>query len=173
MESTTVITRADRVRGVEAWLLLAAPDEGKARAEWEKKGAAILTCGTLFTAVRIPGSIVRAAAGTVDPETVDRFLREAVDGGAVFAVEGLHVYYALVPGGTAYDWFVPGADCLFRGVRIGVPAVRLTEYAPGVQYWASPMDNPGDLCTVDKVEALVLTGWRQLKHEARGWSGES
>ncbi|MFE5813023.1 integrase core domain-containing protein [Streptomyces sp. NPDC056479] len=59
-----VITTADRRRGVVAWLLLAAPDKNRAHAEWEKDGAAVLQCGLLFTAVRIPGTIVRAAAGT-------------------------------------------------------------------------------------------------------------
>ncbi|MFF0133709.1 hypothetical protein ACFYTG_50115 [Streptomyces mirabilis] len=157
-----VITGAERARGIEAWLLLAAPDAAKARREWETQGAAILRCGQLFTAVRIPGTIVRAAADKDDAAGVDAFLAQVFAGGPVFTDAGLNRYYALVQGGAAYDWHVPGTECLPRGIGLGVPAVGLMQYEPGVPYWASPMDGPGELCDEDQVADLVMTGWRRL-----------
>ncbi|PWI15931.1 hypothetical protein DI272_18495 [Streptomyces sp. Act143] len=157
-----VIMGAERARAVEAWLLLAAPDTAKARQEWETQGTAILRCGPFFDAIRIPGAIVRAAAGEDDAFAVDPFLLQALDRGPVFATAGLERYYALVPGGVAYDWRVPVAESLPRGIGLGVPAVRLTQYERDVSYWASPMDEPGKLCDADKVAELVATGWRRL-----------
>jgi hypothetical protein len=167
-----VITTADRHRGVVAWLLLAAPDKNRARAEWENDGAAVLQCGLLFTAVRIPGTIVRAVAGTRDPTEVDAFLVKNLDGGGVFTDAGLNRYYALVPGGAVYDWKVPGTECLPRGICLGVPAVESARYEPGVQYWASPMDSPGDLCDERKVADLVLAGWGRLVQQEPSDRGE-
>jgi len=159
---TEVITGAERARGIEAWLLLAAPDANKARKEWKKMGATLLRCGELFTVVCIPGPIVGAAADTDDPAGVDGFLAQVLDRVPVFATVGLNRYYAPVPGGAFYDWKVPGSACLSRATYVGVPAVHLTRYEPGVLYWASPMDTPGDLCDEVKVEALVLSGVRRL-----------
>ncbi|MFF0092644.1 hypothetical protein ACFYSF_22155 [Streptomyces canus] len=157
-----VITGAERARAVEAWLLLAAADAAKARREWETQGAAVLRCGQLFDAVRLPGAIVRSAAETDDPADVDRFLAQALGGGPVFTTAGLERYYALVEGGVAYDWRAPAAECLPRGIGLGVPAVGLTEYQPSLSYWASPMDAPGQLCDENKVAELVMSGWRRL-----------
>jgi hypothetical protein len=101
-----VITNAERARGIAAWLLLAAPDTDKAREEWHTMGTALLRCGVLFTAVCVPGAIIPAAAGTDEPARVDAFLVFLL--GPVFASAGLSRYYALVPGGTSWDWAILG-----------------------------------------------------------------
>ncbi|WP_405557769.1 hypothetical protein OHV08_28260 [Streptomyces canus] len=157
-----LVTAAERARGVEAWFLLAAPDVAKAREEWRTKGAAILKCGRLFSAVRIPGAIVRAAADEDDRARVDAFLADVLHGGPVFVAAGGDWYYALVAGGTGYDWPVPGIQCLDRGIRLGVPAVQLTTYEPGTSYWSVPMDSPGDLCHEGSLTDLIGCGLARL-----------
>jgi len=74
----SLITGAARRLAAEHWLLSAAPDRKLARAAWEERRYALLPCGVLFAAVRIPSDVVQAAAGSDDQEDVDRFLAEAL-----------------------------------------------------------------------------------------------
>lgn len=157
-----VTTRAERALAVEHWLLQAAPDVPTARREWEATGMALLRCGGLFTAVRIPGAIVRAAAGTDEPPRVDVFLTEVLHGGPVFTVAGLDRYYALVGAAALCDWDASGTERLPRGIRLGVPAVSLTEYVPGVGYWAVPMDSPAELCMAADLADMIAHGRARL-----------
>ncbi|MFG3022268.1 hypothetical protein ACGFZQ_27595 [Streptomyces sp. NPDC048254] len=178
MNSTTsqheTITGAERLCGVEAWLLLAAPDVARARQEWDEQGDTVLKCGVLFTAIRLPGDLVQAAAGTTDPAGIDAFLIKALDGGPVCTGAGLTYYYALVEGGACYEWRAAGTECLPRRTYLGVPAVQLTQYQPGAAYWPSPMDSPGDLCALDKVQALVALGQdRLLQDGPLTWTADS
>ena len=55
---------ADRRLAATHWLLSTLPAAGRdrARAEWEDTGVAFLPLGTLFSAVRIPGRLLRARA---------------------------------------------------------------------------------------------------------------
>ncbi|WP_336113305.1 hypothetical protein [Streptomyces sp. PTD9-10] len=66
---------------------------------------ALLPLGSLFSAVRIPGHLLFAAAGTAEFSEVGAFLDEALDGRPVICdPRGLR-YYALVPAG----WLLPEA----------------------------------------------------------------
>ncbi|MFE6337275.1 hypothetical protein ACFVOK_29285 [Streptomyces sp. NPDC057798] len=125
--------------------------------EWRDQGLALLPLGTLFSAVRLPGPLVRALAASVDPEDIDAFLGEALKGGPVIHGPEGRRYYALVPPGTTLDWRAPAAACLGDGTYLGVPRTDLTEleaHASG-SYWAVPFTRPGWLCKTADVLALV------------------
>lgn len=123
---------------------------------------ALLRCGGRFTAICIPGAVVHAAAGTDAPARVDAFLAEALDGGPVFAASGLDRYYALVGASAVRNWDVSGTECLPCGCLLGVPAVSLTEYEPGVPYWSVPIDSHGDVCLAASLADMVAYGRDRL-----------
>ena len=156
-----VTTRPERYLAVTHWLLGAAKDRDQVRAQWEELGGiALLPCGGLFSAVRVPANLVWAAAGAQDLENVDVYLTNWFDGGAVFMDLHALLYYFLVPSSTAWRWperEFPGVSCLGRNTYLGVPAVQLTQ-PKGSAYWCLPMDSAGDLCYVDEVEQLIKAG---------------
>ncbi|MFF3909799.1 hypothetical protein ACFYZJ_28350 [Streptomyces sp. NPDC001848] len=142
----------------EHWILCAAPDVAVARKEWQEGMEALLRCGVLFTAIRILGFFVYAAAGGEEPVDVDAFLTKALEGGPVIASSGLSRYYALVPPSTARQWRDQSTECLAPRTLLGVPSVRRTTYEDGRSYWAVPMDSPAALCTPDLVDQLARFG---------------
>ncbi|MGK5499656.1 hypothetical protein ACSNOF_17170, partial [Streptomyces sp. URMC 125] len=79
-EAAALVTRRQKQRAVEHWLLSTTADPQAARSQWRESGLALLPCGSIFAAVRMPGDVVRAAAGTSRTGEVDAFLREALDG---------------------------------------------------------------------------------------------
>ncbi|WP_431993379.1 hypothetical protein [Streptomyces albogriseolus] len=160
LEASGLTTVPERQFAAMSWLLGAAVDRDLARVQWDEQGIALLCCGGILSAVRIPARLVWAAVKTDQLEKVDAFLGEWFDGGAVFMDLRSQQYYALVPG-TA-DWPLndrdfPGVQCLGRDNFLGVTASRLTT-PEGRAYWCLPMQSPGDLCYLDEVEALVRTG---------------
>lgn len=152
-----VSTRAERLRAVEQFLLAAAQDPTTARHNWAVGHNVLVRCGVLFTAVRISGDTVRAAAGSQDRTEVDAYLADTLHG-PVFTEAGLARYYALVPPSTAHHWRLPGGECMQRNYFLGVPAPRYTEYEEGFPYWPVPMDSPSELCDPVRVSNLVLRG---------------
>lgn len=158
VEGTAVATVLERQLAVAHWLLSAADDREWARSQWEDAGGvALLACGGIFSAVRIPAHLVWAAARTQHLKEVDAALSRWFDGGAVFMDLHSNLYYVLVPASTEWRWTqreYRGVECLGRDAFLGVPAVRLTEPV-GRSYWCVPMDSPGDLCYVDEVEQLL------------------
>ncbi|WP_210581999.1 hypothetical protein [Streptomyces sp. GESEQ-4] len=161
LEATGMTTLEERQLSVTHWLLTAAEDRDRARKEWKTQGIALLTCGATLSAVRIPAHLVWGAARTEELEEVDAFLRRFFDGGAMFMDIHAHHYYALVPGTSEWRWTnrkVPGVERLRgRTYYLGVPHIALTE-PKGRSYWSLPMDTAGDLCYLDEVESLVITG---------------
>lgn len=156
-ETSTVMTR-ERQLAVEHWLLGAADDTDLARAQWaDAGGVALLACGGILGAVRVPARLVWAAAGTTELEEVDAHLRRWFSGGGAFLDLHSCLYYFLVPGSTASRWTgseFPDVACLGRDHFLGVPAVHLTE-PRGRSYWCQPMDGPADLCDVTEVWQLL------------------
>ncbi|MGI5193050.1 hypothetical protein ACQEVY_05310 [Streptomyces sp. CA-288835] len=155
-----VTTRAERELVTAHWLLAAADSHDEARAQWHRHGLALLRCGTLFSAVRIPARLVHAAAGSEDPATVDAFLAEALHGGPVICARRGRHFYALVPASTAARWRQPGAECLGRDTYLGVPrpdAVGLDHQA-WASYWSVAMPSAAELCTPTAVAQLVAVG---------------
>lgn len=143
---------------VEQWLLSAAPDVRQAQWEWKQGGLTFLRCGPVFTAIRLPRDLVRAAAGSGEPAEVDPYLAEVLNGGPVIGARGLKSYYALVPPSAGLRWKHPEAECLAWGTWLGVPPVRRTTYGAHEGYWVVPMKGPAQLCDVDAVDALRRRG---------------
>lgn len=158
-----VHSREDRELAVGHWLLSAAPDMKEARDQWATRGIALLRCGGVFAAVRVPGDIVRAAAGTDDPERIGAYLKEALQGGPVFVDTSSQRYYVLVPASTSRlpQWdghTVPDTECLGSGSFLGVPRPQRNEPEQSRSYWCVPMDGPGALCSPAAVSQLVAYG---------------
>lgn len=154
----------DAELAVEQWLLTAARDVQQARWEWEEDGPTFLRCGPTFTAIRLPGDLIRAAAGSSDPAAVDPFLAEALNGGPVIGPHGLHDYYALVPPTSGLRWKHHDIECLAWGMWLAVPPVRRTAYRAGghEEYWAVPVSEPAELCDVVAVDELARCGRQRL-----------
>lgn len=171
LEATALTTLEERQLAASSWLLQATDDPDVARAQWnEPGGIALLACGGILSAVRIPAHLVWAAAKTDALKKVDAFLGTWFDCGAVFMDLHSQMYYALVPGTAAWRWNdrdFPGVECLRQNNFLGVPAIRLIE-PKGRAYWCLPMESPGDLCYVDEVEDLVHAG-RASRAEGDGW----
>ena len=151
---------------VARWLLSAAPDVRQAEWEWAEDGLTFLRCGTTFTVIRIPGLLVRAAAGTSEPAEVDHYLAQALTGGPVIVAHALKFYYALVPPSTGLHWKDRDGVCLAWGTWLGVPPVTRTTCNVTEGYWAVPVKAPGDLCDLDAVNALMAHGRERLGGES-------
>lgn len=170
-----VHTSADRRLAVEHWLLSTTKTPQKARQEWTDHGVAVLPLGGLMSTVRMPGRLVLAVAGGRCPSgEVDDFLEEFLDGGPVICDPRSRVYYVLVPGSmprswkdAADEWRGIEADCLGRGVYLGVPRVDRTEFDPAVyaSYWSVPMASAGELCSPLLVARLIAAGRHMLAKE--------
>lgn len=169
-----VHTTADRRLAVEHWLLSTLPGGGRdrARMEWQEHAVTMLPLGTLFSAVRLPGDLVLAAAcSDWDPVQIDTFLKEALEGGPVVCDLHQRRYYALVPAGmpakwrqAAEEWRTLGVECLGRSTILGVPRVDATEadvdqYA---SYWSVPMPSAAKLCSPLHVARLIAAGCHAL-----------
>ncbi|MFG2113666.1 hypothetical protein ACGFRB_13700 [Streptomyces sp. NPDC048718] len=168
VETTAVVTRVERRAAVAHWLLSAAPDQTTARAEWRDYGIAVLACGSVLSAVRVPGALVFAAAGTEDIAEADVFLSGWLDGGAVVMDISSRLYYFLVPASTRCWWEpkeYPLVECLGQGAYLGVPVVSHTT-PDGRAYWAVGMDSPGDLCWPDEVASLLRRGQEAMNTRA-------
>lgn len=164
----------DRRQAVTQWLLATVPAEerGRVRWEWSEHGTAVLPLGALFSAVRIPGRLVHAVAGTDAHEAVDDLLAEALDDGPVIRDMRGSRYYALLPSSVprtwrqaAEDWRTQGIGVLGRGSYLGVP--RPDALTPGpsyAAYWSVPLRTPGTLCRPLAVARLIAVG-RDLLNE--------
>lgn len=159
-----VVRAAERQLSVSHWLLGAAADPAAARAQWVEQGVALLACGGIFSAVRIPARLVWAAADSCELGAVDAFLGRWLDGGAVLMDVHAHLYYFLVPrsaAGRREEWDCRGLEVLGRNAYLGIPATHLTE-PRGRSYWCVPMEAPGDLCCTDEVGELIRAGRASL-----------
>ncbi|MEU6523797.1 hypothetical protein ABZ892_13490 [Streptomyces sp. NPDC046924] len=160
VEGAALVTRAERDLAVSHWLLSAAENRDLARAQWrERDRIALLACGGILSAIRLPARLVWCAAGSEELKEVDVYLRQAIDGPVFMSLHTLR-YYALVPGRAlgqfpARDF--PGAACIGRDHYLGVPDVGCT-IPRGRSYWCVPMDSPGELCPVEAVEAMARRG---------------
>lgn len=165
-------TRSERQLAVEHWLMSAASSIEQARAEWETYGVALLRCGTVFTAVRVPAAYVHAAARTEERGEVAVFLAKILDEGPVFFDRRGRQYYVLTPASTAAGWSHGDAECFGRDTYLGIPACRRIEPDPsGDAYWVVPMDSPSVLCARQEVEALVVAGrtaWAKQRKDDGG-----
>ena len=161
-----VHSSADRRLAAEHWLLSAHPSPSQARLEWQEHKVALLPLGTLFSAARIPGRLVCELVGAEEPDEVDPFLDDALDGGPVICDLHQRRYYALLPASTprnwhtlAQDWQATlGVDILGHGTYLGVPQLSETEANARscASYWAVPMSSAAMLCSPLKVARLLV-----------------
>lgn len=151
--------RTTRDMSASHWLLCSADDRQAARAAWDRKGVALLRCGGLFTAIRIPAPIVFAAAGSEGREDVSAYLTEALHGRPVFVDQTAAWFYCLVPASTCRGWKKPETECFGRDTYVGVPHPSHDVRHPTARsYWSVPMAGPGDLCLPHTVAQLVDFG---------------
>ncbi|MBT2490667.1 hypothetical protein J7E96_19530 [Streptomyces sp. ISL-96] len=153
-----VTSGAERQLAAQHWLSSASPDSAQTRREWQERPVAMLSCGSLFAAVRIPADLVQAAAQQTDAALIDVYLAGALHNGPVICDRYAHWYYALVPASTARRWDVPETVCLGVGASLGVPRPGLCGAESERVYWSVPMDSAGSLCSPHAVSQLVMTG---------------
>ncbi|MFD6432804.1 hypothetical protein [Streptomyces venezuelae] len=144
-------------RGVPAaidWLARAQAAPQQAHKEWAERGIALLPLGKRFNSVFLPGALVHIAAGTSDPDVVQRMFAELLDG-PVIHNRPQHQYYALVECAPTLRWKqdYPDAPMLGAGQFLSVPASDLT--GPTGLYWAVQPRIAGDLCATPSVAALI------------------
>ncbi|MFI6567111.1 hypothetical protein [Streptomyces sp. NPDC050534] len=155
--------RPDAPEVIRHWLATAHPTPERAYLEWSEQGVALLPLGRRFNAIRIPGRLIHAAAGSDAPDQVSRMLRDTLDGPVIH--DHLSVgpaYYALGPHGRHIAW--PGGNdtpLLSAGVYLGVPALERT--TPPGTFWITPARYRNDLCRHDPVHRLINTGRRELR----------
>ncbi|MFE9312852.1 hypothetical protein ACFYM5_35375 [Streptomyces sp. NPDC006706] len=171
-----IVSGAERRLAVEHWLLSVAEDIHRARQDWRTEGVALLRCGGVFGVVRISETIVRAAAGSEDTATVDRYLARALLGGPVFMDQENLRYYVLVGTSTGRrpEWERARDDAEFMGSGhyLGVPALDATS-PEARMYWCVPMDGPANLASAPAVSQLVGNGRLRLacgEAPSGGWA---
>jgi hypothetical protein len=153
-----VTTEGERQLAAGHWLLAAGPDAHQVREQWREHPIAMLACGGLFAAVRIPAAIVQAAGQSTDLDALDRYLADALLDGPVICDQHACWYYALVPASTARRWDVPDTTCLGVGSTLGVPRPGMRREDRARVYWSVPMDSAGMLCSPHAVSQLVMFG---------------
>ncbi len=164
---------ADRRLATAQWLLSTLPSSARARArdEWQELGVTLLRLGTLFSAVRLPATLVTAAAGgRPSPEELDAFLAEVLDDGPVVCDPRHQRYYALVPASiprtwtaAVDEWRSQDVDALGRDTYLGIPRPdRTREPKMRDPFWAVPMESAASLCSPLAVARLIAIGAHQL-----------
>ncbi|MFI6347238.1 hypothetical protein [Streptomyces sp. NPDC050560] len=151
-------TAAFRTGAAAAWLARAHRRPAEVHEAWTHPyGVAALPCGVLYTAVRLPDPVVRAALGTDDLDTLHAALAAALHG-PVFRDPAGARYYALVPPGTTGTWRLPDVECLGPEYYLGVPNPAAVRPSGMSGYWAVPIEGPGHLCDPVAVEELARLG---------------
>ncbi|MFF3642789.1 hypothetical protein [Streptomyces sp. NPDC002564] len=108
---------------------------------------------------------MHAVLGTDELEAVGRSLA-AMLGGPVFCNAFSCQYYVLVRGADRTRWpYGREAPFLGEGTYLGVPAVRRT--SPPGPYWVALPQQPGDLCSLTSVAALVAVAVARRTEEPR------
>lgn len=166
----------DQRSAAQDWLLSTLPEhaQDRARKQWTDHKVALLPLGGLFSAVRMPASLVLAVSGGRTPSgEVDQALAELLDGGPVIC-DPRRWYYALVPASmprtwhqAAAEWLAQEVDCLGRDSYLGVPRLDVTQYDPTTHsYWSVPMSPAATLCAPLAVARLIAAGYHELANSA-------
>ncbi|MFC8332702.1 hypothetical protein [Streptomyces olivaceus] len=145
-----------RDRAVSDWLLAAAEDRDRAVREWSDRGVALLRCGRMFTVIRVPASLIAAAAGSEERVRVSVYLIAVLDGGPVFVDQTAGWYYCLVPSEACESWREPETECFGDDHYLGVPCPGIDFQHPRARScWVVPMAEPAALCSLDAIRRLV------------------
>ncbi|MFD8916258.1 hypothetical protein [Streptomyces sp. L-9-10] len=125
----------------------------------------MLRTGRAYDAVKMPLTLVHAAAGSSAPDVVAGVLAEALDGPVICHPSAW--YYALVPPGTCETWRVAEAVVRGPGAWLGIPRPDRTEPTAVTPYWAVPVGQAGKLCTAEAVAELLRVGRTRFEGTAR------
>jgi hypothetical protein len=153
-------------RLITEWLARAHPAPEQARAEWSNQGVALLPLGRRFAAVRLPGAMVHAAAGSDVPDIVAKALSERLSGPVIHDHRTAGpTYYALIQWHAGLVWdYGETAPCLQGDTYLGVP--RIDRREPPGTYWVVAPRYDGDLCRPQAVRELIDAGHQQLIQHA-------
>lgn len=124
---------------VQAWLASADPDTTHAYVWWQGRGIALMPLGRLWDAIK-----------------ADHHPGTPLPPGPIIADLDGHVFYALVPVGTATTWDVPGTEALGDTAYLTIPALNRTA-SPG-PHWLQPPTAPGQLVDPDELQTVLLGG---------------
>lgn len=155
--------RTDPPESIRAWLAGAHRLTVRIREEWSTQGLAMVPLGAGWGAVRIPGTIVHAAAGSDDRHAVTDAVRHHLRGPVIHDVRVMGpTYWALTPYRRSITW-EGSADTplLGPGTYLGVPDIAVTE--PPDSYWVTPPRYRHDLCRTEAVFQFILRGRRHLR----------
>ncbi|MFB7088657.1 hypothetical protein [Streptomyces sp. NPDC056296] len=145
-----------RDRAASNWLLAAADNRDRAQRDWNDRGVALLRCGGAFTAIRVPASLITAAAGSEEHAWVSAYLSAALHRGPVFVDQTAGWYYCLVPSKARESWQEPETECFGDDHYLGVPCPGIDFQHPRARScWVVPMDGPADLCSPDAISQLL------------------
>ncbi|MFF3505563.1 hypothetical protein [Streptomyces sp. NPDC003247] len=126
---------------------------------------ALLPLGRRFAAVRIPGTVIHAAVGTDDRQTVADTVGVQVRGPVIHDVRAVGpTYWALVPWHPGRHWNATAeTPYLGPGTYLGVPDLGCTE--PPGPYWVTRPRHRRDLCPPEAVLDLITRGRDRLQYE--------
>jgi hypothetical protein len=149
-------------RLIAEWLARAHPLPEQARAEWSSQGVALLPLGRHFAAVRVDGSLMRAALGSDSPGVVTEALASTLRGPVIHDHRTAGpTYYALIQWHAGLVWdYGDIAPCLQGETYLGVP--RIDRREPPGTYWVVPPRHEGDLCAPQAVRELIDAGRQEL-----------
>jgi hypothetical protein len=149
---------------ITEWLAREHPVPSQAIAEWRTHGLAMLPMGGRLAAIRLPGDLVHAAAGSAGREQVSAFLAELLEGPVLHDGRGIGTYYALIAWHDGLAWnHEAEAPCLAVGHYVGVP--RVDCIAPPYPYWVVAPRHSDDLCDLTAAATLVVAGREQMPQD--------
>lgn len=162
-------TRDRRPVVARHWLLPAAPSKPQALTEWEEKGMAWLRPGLMFAAVMIPAGVIHSAFGLTSPEECAEPLATSLNGGPVFYQKGGFgpeaTYTALLPAYVGREWGLTTTVAHPHHALILVPAPDRREPTEDGPWWVVPLRGPEQLCSPDRLAAVVNVGQRFINQE--------
>ncbi|MFJ4806669.1 hypothetical protein [Streptomyces murinus] len=164
--------RSDPPEAIRTWLVGAHRLSEQIRTEWSTQRVSMVPLGAGWGAVRIPGSIVHAAAGANDLQAVAEAVRAHLRGPVIYdRLRSGAAYWALIPywQGTTWD-NIAKTRLLGPGTYLGVPDVTVVE-PPGT-YWVTPPRYRHDLCRRQDVFDFVLRGTRRSREQGEPGSGQ-
>ncbi|MFE4370506.1 hypothetical protein ACFRMN_20135 [Streptomyces sp. NPDC056835] len=146
---------------IARWLTSSSPHRAVAHEAWQGGRPAMLRTGGAYDAVKMPLTLVHAAAESSAPDVVAGVLAEVLNGPVI--CHPRHWYYALVPPGTCETWRSAEAVVRGRGGWLGIPNPDHTEPTPVTPYWAVPVEQVGKLCTAEAVAELLRVSRARLE----------
>ncbi|MFE2848754.1 hypothetical protein ACFXKS_35575 [Streptomyces scopuliridis] len=157
--------KAQTASAIDQWLTSSSPHPAVVHEAWQSGRPAMLRTGRAYDAVKMPLTLVHAAAGSSAPDVVASVLAEALDGPVICHPNAW--YYALVPRGTCETWRAAEAVVRGPGAWLGIPRPDRTDPTPVTPYWAVPLEDVGKLCAPDAVAELLRVGRTWFEGTAR------